>query len=509
MENETAKTKRIAKNTLILYFRMLFLMAISLYTSRVILDALGIEDYGIYNVVGGFVGMFALISSALSNANSRFLNYEMGKGNASNLQTVFSSLVTIQFALAILIFVSCEIIGNWYVCNKMVLPLDRLSAAKWCLHISIFNFCTDLVTVPYRAAIIAHEKMKTFAYVSLFEGLAKLGICFLVMISKYDRLVMYAVLLLMVQLIIRTSYQLYCRKKFKECHYQFVFDKAMLKKMFAYSGWHFIGNSANILKNSGIDVILNLFFGPSINAAKGVANQVLHAIQGFSNNFTTALNPQIIQSYAQGNVGYMMKLVYKGSRFSFYILFLIALPIVVNADYIVNVWLKNVPPYAIVFVQLSVIVAALSSLSNTLITAQNATGNVRNYQLIVGGIQLLNLPMSYFCLYLGFSPVCVLLVSIFVEIFSLVARLVMIPFYISSFHRLVFLKEVVLNCFLVVVCAAMLPFVVSKYFGLNDFISCGLNVMLCFLCSAVSIMFVGCSRKERERILSGIKAKFH
>lgn len=372
MEN-SEKSKTIAKNTLYLYMRMLFLMGINLYTSRVVLKALGVENYGIYNVVGGFVTLFSLVSAALTSACTRFLNYEMGKGNTQRLSIVFSTTVTVQSFLAILVAILAETIGLWYLNTHMVIPINRLNAANWVFQFSIATFCLNLITVPYNAAIIAHERMKAFAYVSIIDGTTKLAIAFLVMAMPFDKLISYALLLCILQLTIQTVYRVFCKKVFAECTYHFILDKPLLRQMFGYAGWHIIGNSATILKNQGVDIILNAFFGPLVNAAKGVSNQVLSAVMGFGSNFMMAMNPQITQSYSRGDRQYMMTLINKGSRFSFYILLILSIPIILESDFLLNLWLVEVPEYAVQFVQLSLVVSLITSLSNPLMTAQNAT----------------------------------------------------------------------------------------------------------------------------------------
>ena len=504
MRDNTANNKRIAKNTLLLYFRMLLTMLVSLYTSRVILDALGVEDYGIYNVVGGFVSMFALISAALTSACSRFLNFEQGKGDKERQKIVFSTALMIQCGLAAIVALLSELIGVWYVNHVMVLPLERLSAANWCYQFSIFNFCMSLITVPYNASIIAHEKMKTFAYIGLFQGLAQLCISFMVYWEPFDRLVYYALLLLLLQLIIRLFCQAYCRRNFQECHYRLVFDKPLFKHMFSYSLWHLIGNGAAVLKNHGVNLILNLFFGPTVNAARGIASQVNHAIGQFTGNFMMAINPQITKSYAKGDYEYMHSLVNNGARFSFYLLFFLSLPVIINAEYILHLWLKQVPMFTVVFTQLTLIVTLINSLSKPLITAQNATGNVRNYQLVVGGIELLNLPLSCLCLLAGMSPISVLYVSIFVGLLSLAARLYMLHFTLAGFKRKIFLEEVIMSCFLVAFIAFLIPFTICRLLpeNLSGFIA---NVIICFLTSAVAIFFVGCNQSERIVLFAKIK----
>ena len=482
---------------------MLFLMLISLYTSRVILDALGVEDYGIYNVVGGFVSMFALISAALTSACSRFLNFELGKGDPERQNIVFSTAVTIQWGLAILVAVLSEAIGVWYVNNIMVLPAERLSAANWCFQFSVFNFCMNLITVPYNASIIAHEKMKAFAYVSIFQGLAQLGISFMVYYEPFDRLVFYALMLMLLQFLVRYMYQVYCRKHFNECHYRFVVDKPLLKHMFSYSLWHLVGNGASVLKSHGVNLVLNFFFGPAVNAARGLANHVDHSVNQFASNFMIAMSPQITQSYSRGDLKDMFKLVNRGSRFSFYLLFLLALPVIINADYILHIWLKVVPNHAVAFVQLTLIAMMITSVSKSLITAQNATGNVRNYQLVVGGILLLNLPLSYMFLNFGMMPEIVVVVAIVVEILAFLARMYMLPFTIREFRPLLFIRDVILKCLVVITLAVPVPVLIYMYLPEN-FYTFILNVCLCMLCSTVVIYFVGCNANERAIIISAI-----
>ena len=510
-KDNTSNTKRIARNTLVLYVRMLFLMLITLYTSRVILDALGVEDYGIYNVVGGFVSMFALISAALTNACSRFLNFELGRGDIERQKVVFSTAVSIQWGLAIVVAVLSEVIGIWYVNNVMVIPAERLTAANWCFQFSVFNFCMNLITVPFNASIIAHEKMKTFAYIGLFQGLAQLGISFLVYFEPFDRLVFYALLLMILQFLIRYMYQVYCRKHFEECHYRFVFDKPLLKHMFSYSLWHLVGNGASVLKNHGVNLVLNYFFGPVVNAARGLANQVDSAVNQFVGNFMMAMNPQITQSYAKGEIKYMFNLINKGAKFSFYLVLLLSLPIIINTEFILGIWLKQVPEYTVIFTQLTLVVMLLSALSKPLITAQNATGNVRDYQLIVGGINLLNLPGSFICLYLGCNPQSVVIVAIVVEVIAFMARVYMLPKTIPSFSPLKFLKDIGLNCLLVAAIASIPAFIIDYYLP-KHFWTFVFNVLFSICISSVVILYFGCTYNERTMILSkakSIRNKFH
>ena len=508
MKDQTSKSKRIAKNTLLLYFRMLFLMFINLYASRVILDALGVEDYGVYNVVGGFVAMFSIISSPLTSACSRFLNYEMGKGIQDKIRVVFSTSLSVHFFLAFIIAILCEIIGVWYLNNHMVLPTGRLVAATFCFHFSVFNFCFNLITIPYNAAIIAHERMKVFAYVSLFEGIAKLLVCFLIMVTPFDRLIFYGFLLLVIQLCVRATYQLYCKRNFEECRYDFVIDRVLITQMFAYTSWQFLGHTSRVLKTQGVDLLLNSFFGPILNAAKGVANQVQGTVEGFANNFMVALNPQITQSYAEGDYKYMFKLVFNGSRYAFYMLLILSLPIIINADFILSIWLKQVPEYTVIFVQLSLVCTLITSLSNTLITAMNATGNIKYYQMVVGGILLMNLPLCYIFLYFGFNAIIVMIVAIFTELLSLFVRLIMVSKNISLFNITDYYKNVLLPCFTITIVTAVLP-VCLKFFLDYSIFSSLINIFLSFVICSIAIFYWGCSRNERLLVMSRVSKMLH
>lgn len=504
MSETSENNKRIAKNTLFLYFRMIFLMCISLYTSRVVLEALGVSDYGIYNVVGGFVAMFALISSSLTGACSRFLNYEMGRGKDGQISVVFSTSLIVHIILAIVIAIACESFGVWYVNNKMIIPSDRIVAANWVFQISILNFCMNLITIPFNAAIISHEKMSTFAYVSIFEGIARLIICFIVIISPTDHLITYAFLYMLVQVCVMIMYQIYCRKSFEECKCRLSVDIQIVKQMFSYSGWHIIGNSASILNRQGVDLVLNLFCGTMLNAAKGISNQVMNAVSAFANNFMIALNPQITQSYAQGNYQYMMSLVFRGSRFSFYLLFFLSFPIILNADIIIHIWLKTVPNYAVQLAQLSLIVALISSLSNPLVTSQNATGKVRNYQIVVGGIQLLNLPLCYIALSYGLSPISIMIVAIIVEVLSLAARLLIIPFYIRAFSAFVYIREVLIRILMVSIMAAIIPTALYLYMDKSIY-SLVVIILSCCFFTTLSVIYIGCTKGERHMLRNQIR----
>lgn len=495
MIDNSSNNKRIAKNTLMLYIRMLFTMGVSLYTSRVILQVLGVEDFGIYNVVGGVVGMFSVLSGSLSAAISRFITYELGKGNMLRLKNVFSSAVTIQILLGLLISLIAEIVGLWFLNVKMNIPDNRILAANWVFHFSIITFFINLISIPYNASIIAHEKMSEFAYISIMEVLGKLLIAYLITISPIDKLVFYAISMTLLALIIRLVYGIYCKRTFEECSYNFNLDRSLLREMFGFAGWNFIGASSAVLRDQGGNIIINVFFEPTVNAARGIANQVSYAVQGFVTNFMTALNPQITKSYASGNIDYMMTLIFQGARFSFYILLLLSLPIILNTSYILKLWLGVIPDYTILFVQLALIFNLSESLANPLVTAMLATGNIRKYQIVVGGLQLLNLPISYFFLKMGCAPEIVFIVAIIISVCCEMSRLYMLRTMINLPARS-FLKKVYFNVLIVSIVAIMLPYCVIHNIEI-DFVNFVWTTILCIFCTLLSILYVGCNKTER------------
>lgn len=504
MSGQTSdNNKRIAKNTLLLYFRMLFMMVVSLYTSRVILNALGVEDFGIYNVVGGVVAMFSVISGALSAAISRFITYELGKGNQSRLNKIFSASVTIQVLLSLIIVVLIESVGVWFLNTKMTIPETRMTASNWVLQFSIITFVINLISVPYNAAIIAHEKMAAFAYISILEAVGKLAIAFLIIWSPMDKLLFYAVLMCVVAVVVRLTYGHYCKNHFAECTYHFHWDKDILKQMFGFAGWNFIGAASAVLRDQGGNIIINIFYGPAANAARGIAIQVNNAVTGFVTNFMTALNPQITKSYASGDREYMMTLLYQGARLSFYMLLLLSLPILVNTHYILVIWLKLVPEHAVLFVQLILVFAMSESISNPLITAMLATGKIRNYQIVVGGLQMMNLPISYICLRLGCMPESVLIVAIVISQCCLAARLYMLRGMIGL-SSIMYLKKVYLNVAMVTVVACIIPVLLAHQLS-ESFISFVILALVAMASTVITEFTIGCNKKERAFVLEKIR----
>ena len=509
--NNSANNKRIAKNTLMLYIRMALLMLVTLYTSRVILNALGVEDYGIYSVVGGFVTMFAIISNSLSAAVSRFITFELGKGNVSKINDVFCTSVIIQVIIALIVFALSETLGVWFLNTQLDIPSDRLYAANWVFQFSLITFVVNLISVPYNATIIAHEHMSAYAYMSIIDAVLRLLIAFLIMISPIDKLVFYALLMCLASVLMRLIYGLYCKKHFAECKFRWVLKKNLLKEIFGFAGWNFIGAGSGVLRDYGVDVLLNIFCGPLVNAARGISMQVFSAVRVFSSSFTTALNPQITKSFAEGNKEYTFKLVFQGAKLTYWLLYLVSLPIILEAPAILQFWLGVVPEYSVVFVQLVLIYGLTEAISYTMITLMLATGNIRNYQIIVGGCQLLNFPLSYILLKLGVSPEYTFVVSILIALGSLLLRLLMLKRMVGL-PVVDFLNRVVLRVILVSL-VSLLPPMLLIFYVEPSLLRCLYTASL----SAVSVLFfalvIGCSSSERKFILNKaitmLKSKLH
>lgn len=496
MSDYSDNNKRLVKNTTLLYFRMLLTMGITLYTSRVVLRALGVEDYGIYDLVGGLVALFSVISSTLSVAINRFITYELGAGNQDKLNKVFSTSINIQILVILILIITSETLGLWYLNHKMVIPIERLNAANWCFQFSIVTFAVNLINVPYNATIIAHERMSAFAYIAIIESIGQLFVAWGIMVTPYDRLISYSIYMTLFAVIIRVIYIIYCRRNFEECSYHFVFDISLMKQMFGFVGWAFIGVSAWGIKRYGSIILVNLFFGPLVNAAYAISTQVESAINSFSNNFMMALNPQIIKAYAEDKKEYMFKLIYQGARYSSYIMLLISLPLFLDTHFFLVLWLDKVPDHTVLFVKLIVVMTMLNSTGSTLTIAQIATGKIKNYQLVVSPIGLMTIPISYLFFRKGAIPELLVVVSIIVSQVSLIASLIMI-------HKMIgigifdFFREVYLNILKVGSAALALPLLVKILIN-ESFLNSLLTIFLSVGCTIVAVVYIGMSQKERQ-----------
>ena len=489
-----------------LYIRMFALMLVGLYTSRVVLAALGENDFGIYNVVGGVVAMFTVVSGALNSAIQRFITFELGKGPAAQTVKVYSTAVIIQLALALIIVTLAEPIGLWFIDNKMTIDPSRIPAARLVLHFSLLAFVVNLMSVPQMASITAHERMSAYAWIGILDGLLRLTVALLIAHSSADRLVMYAVLMAGVVLTVRVAYIVYCRINLPDCRFRLVFDSVLLKEMFSFAGWNFIGVTSGVLRDHGGNILVNLFSGPAVNAARGVAVQLNGAVQGFVTNFMTAVNPQITKSYASGDKEYMFSLVRRSSRLSFCLLYLIALPVIFNADYLLGIWLKEVPEHAPLFVQLFLIFALSESMSNPMITAMLATGDIRRYQLVVGGLQLLNLPVSYVFLRLGAMPEVTVMVAIAISQICLWARLMMLN-KSTGFPILPFVSDVYVTLLMKVVCVTLVFPLMVNIVKPDGFAGFAVLAGTCVIVTLIAIWMLGLQPEERQWVKDKLNRK--
>ena len=496
--------KQIAKNAAALYFRMIVTMLVALYTSRVILNALGFEDYGIYNVVGGFVSMFSLVSGSIQGAIGRFITYELGRGDIDNLKKTFATSIIVMLGLSVIVVLLTETLGLWYLNHKMVIPEERMNAAFWCFQLSVITFVLSMINTPYSSAIIAHERMDLYAYLTILDVIIKLVICFAVIHSPIDRLIFYAILLCLWGVLNQIIYVIFCKRKFAECTFKDRFDKALFKSIFSFAGWNFVGTSAAILRTQGANLLLNWAGGPIANAANGIANSVSGIVSGFVSNFTQAFNPQITKRYASGEYESLMKLLIYGSKFSYYLMWILALPLMLNADYLLHLWLGHVPEHTVAFIRWILIFLLAESISRPIITAKNATGDIRVYQIVVGGVLLLMLPMSYVAIILGFPIESVAACNAITAILAIFARMYMLRGDFPGWSSRVYFLKVFCNVLLVSVVSFVLPYILYKGlpYGLVNLL---ITTIVSVACIAVSVLFIGCDKVERTVLLSSAK----
>lgn len=490
-------TRRIAKNTGFLYVRMLLTMGVAFYTSRVVLNALGVEDYGIYNVVGGVVAMFSFLTGMFTSATQRFLNYEMGLGNRKRLNEIFSMSITLNAMIAVLIVLVSEIAGLWFINHKLVIPSDRLMAAHWVFQFSLLTMAVTIISTPYNAVIIANERMSAFAYISVAECLLKLGVAIVIAFCGGDKLIIYGALLLGVAFVVRAIYSLYCRKNFEECHYKFYWDKVLFREMGAFAGWNMYGNFAFVMTTQGVNMLLNVFFGPAVNASRAIAVQIQGAIMGFATNFTMAINPQIVQNYAQSKKEEVFRLVCYSSKFSFFLLLLLVLPVLLETELLLKLWLGQVPEYSVAFVRLVLIQMLIRTLQDPLHTLMHATGRMRKYQLADGTLLLLNIPVSYCLLKEGEDATVVFMVSIIFTIIAFFALLYVV-WSVTKFSVQTFRKKVIWPVLLISILSGIMIYVFRKcLLGLQGSIYWFVEFAI-FSANVLLIWTVGMERHERN-----------
>ena len=494
---------RIAKNTMVLYVRMLFSLCVSLYTSRIILQVLGVEDFGIYSVVGGIITLFCFVNGGLINATQRYITFELGVGDKLKLSQVFCSAIQIHALLSIVIFILGESIGLYFLYEKMVIPPERLRAAMVVYQCSIVATIVNLMSVPYNADIVAHEKMSAFAYISIVEVVLKLVIVYLLLVLPGDNLINYAAMMLIVQLSIRIIYGAYCKRHFEETIYHHCVNKQIIKEMASFAGWSFWGNMAGILYTQGINMLLNVFFGPIVNAARGIAVQVQGVVQQFVSNFQMALNPQITKSYAVGDLTNMHKLMFRSAKFSFFLLYLLTLPILFETNFILSLWLSNVPNDTVVFTKLILMISLIYTTANPCVIANQATGKVKKYQSIVGGVLLLVLPFSYVALLFGAPAYSVFIIHFVVESLAQFFRMYLLEGLIKLPVKEYF-KNIYAPIAATVLSSLVIPFLlyINMEQGVLRFVC---TTAISILSASFGIFTIGLTTNERSLILSQIK----
>ncbi len=488
--------KLIAKNTIFLYFRMFIMMLIALFTSRIVLDVLGATDYGLNNVIGGCVTLFSFLNTALLSATQRFLNYHLGRKDYVQANVVFCMSLNTYILLSIVVFILGEIIGVWFIETQLNIPPERMLAAKWVFHFSLFQFVINLLRVPYNASIVAYERMNFYAYISLFEAIMKLLVAYFLYVSTYDRLILYAFLYMVVTLLTLFVYKIYCNRNFEITSYKLFWNKRAFEKIFSFSGWSLFGSVANLAAQQGISILINIFYGVNVNAAAGIAGQVSANVFGFITNFQTAFQPQIVKNYAAKEIERFNKLIILSSKFSYFLLFIFVLPILFTVDGLLDVWLKDVPEYTAVFCRLILIFLCIEAVSAPLWMAVQATGNIRNYQLFIAGLIFFNFPLSFLLLKLNFPVYVVWVVRIFVNIIVLVFRCIYIK-RMLNFPLNIYIYKVLGPISLVTIIAMPVPFLlffVIEGFWRNLLIVGGVT----FVVAIIDVYFVGLEQRERD-----------
>lgn len=503
MTNNSANSKRIAKNTLMLYIRMLLVMAVALYTSRVILQSLGIVDYGLYNVIGGMTLMFGFFQSSLSNATQRYLNVELGRNDLKGVNRVFSLSQLIYFAMSILVVIVAEVIGLWFIYNKLTIPPDRLDAALWVFHTTVISLFFTLNGIVYNSMLIANENMKAYAYLGIIEVVLKLLIAFALFYSPFDRLKLYSVLFLLVTLSVQSFYAVTCLRKYKEARFHYYWNKNIFREMFAFMGWNTMGTAAWALNHQGINILYNIFFGPVVNAANGIASQVNGAVTKFSMNFYTAVQPQIVKSYAAGDYDYFRSLIYNSSRYSFYLMWLLCLPIMLRIDYILELWLGNVPESSNQFVTWTLIYSLIYTLTSPFWIAIQAVGNLKKYTIWTNAVYLMAFPLTYISFKIGFSAITALQFLALTRALHLVVSIVITNQFIRI-GILQYLKKAILPIVKITI-LTLLILLITNLIIPQSFIGFLVMTIFSFITILLTIFFIGINQKERAMATNKLK----
>lgn len=506
MDANESLNKRIAKNTLALYVRSIIVMLVSLYTSRVVLETLGADDFGIYNVVGSVVVLFSFIQGAMATAVQRYLNFELGRDDKNAVSRVFSMSMTVHIMIALIVVVLSETIGLWFLNTQMQIPSGRHIATQWVYQFSVLTCCVNILRIPYNATIIAYEKMSFYAYVSILEVFLKLSVVFLLVFSNGDRLILYSILMLIVPIIISVAYVFFCRKKFTTCSYSLFWDKKLFEEIFGFSAWSLFGSMANLGASQGINVLLNIFCGVVVNAAMGLAQQVNSAVSQFIVNFQTAFVPQLVKLYARNEYEKFVHLIFRSSKLSYFLILLIGLPVLTYTRPLLEIWLHSVPEYTVQFTRLMILFSMIDAMSGPLWNSVQATGKIRNYQILISSIIAINVPAAYVILKLGGSPIIVLVVRVIINFITHLVRI----FYLRrlfEFPSLPYIKDIMSRIVFVSIVAMPLPLLMMRKVPTPTVWQLLFFLVIIVLQTAVFVFLLGLSQGERRTLINGVRQK--
>lgn len=496
MENQISNNKRIAKNTVFLYFRLLITVAVGLYTSRVVLATLGISDYGLYNVVGGFVALLAFINLTLTNGTQRFISYALGEGNNEKLKLVFSNALLIHVLIASIVLVLSEVIGPWFISTQMNIPEGREVASQYVYQFSVIAFIVSILQVPFMSALVAHEKMDIYAYMSIYDVVMKLLIVFFIQVVDCDKLILYAGLFALVQISDACLYALYCRRKYTECRIKFSYDKQLFKELVGFSSWNLVGALGCSANGQGVNILLNIFWGTIVNAARGIAFQVNGILVSFSRNFQIAANPQIIKLYADKKVEEMTNLAIQTAKYSGFLMIFLMLPFLIDIEYILKLWLGNYPELAPVFLRIILVQSLIQTLSGPPVTVTHASGMIKMPNLTSGIILLLFLPITYIALKLGASPVMVFIINVIPWFFECYFDTYYAQKY-TGFSQKRFYKEVYVRVFLVLIVSFLSVYLLNSLLCFTGFLNFAKNVFLSIIIVSLFVYTLGLRKDER------------
>lgn len=502
---DSSSNKRIAKNTAFLYTRMLVTFAVNLFTVRVIWQVLGVDNYGIYTLVGGIVLMFQFLNSAMISASQRFIAFELGRENVEQVKKVFSNILTVHLFLAAIVLVVGETLGLWFINTQLSIPPDRWVAANWVYQCSILSFIVTIISVPYNSSIVAHEHMKAYGYFGILDVILKLAIVFALIFIPWDKLIVYALLHLGVIVVMRVVYGIYCKRNFEECEYHYTHEKSVIGQIFAFAGWSLLGNLGFSIRSQGLNIVINLFFNVAVNAAKGIANQVSTAIYGFTSNFQMALNPQIIKRYASGEIKSMMELVFNGSKYSFFLLMLVNIPLYIACEEVLKLWLGDLAPYTVGFTRLILIMLLIDSLAGPLVTSMQAVGKIKTFQIVISIIMTSTIAIAWVWLLLDRNPYIVMYAAIITSVAGLIARLILLNGMIHFSYTEYFVR-IIGRILLCVIPSYLILVVLYPLFPANFWGVCVFGIISVFI-NGVLVLLLGLQKSEKSKVW-GLLKKF-